>query len=61
MNAADGKGAVALHLAARHGHLEVLGTLIKAGASLAATNANGFSGMHIAAAEGHAEVLRVLS
>lgn len=56
INAVDGVGNTAMHLAARHGRLGLIRPLIRAGALIDEPNATGQSALHLAAAAGHAMV-----
>ena len=46
-----------LHLAARHGHTQVIAQLLKAGAFVHAANDKGMTALHRAAAKGHAQAV----
>ncbi|MDE0650398.1 MAG: ankyrin repeat domain-containing protein, partial [Gammaproteobacteria bacterium] len=60
-NLAQGDGLTALHLAAREGHLEVVGILIGAGAETgAATRIGDYTPLHLASGGGHADVVDAL-
>ena len=50
----------ALMQAGEHGHAEVAGLLLAAGADVGAKGKNGDTALSLAAAHGHAEVARVL-
>jgi ankyrin repeat protein len=56
----DKNGAVALHKAARAGHLQMVTELIAAGSPVLPTDSQGNSPLHEAAAGGHVKVLRYL-
>ncbi|XP_027200011.2 LOW QUALITY PROTEIN: uncharacterized protein LOC113794122 [Dermatophagoides pteronyssinus] len=49
-----------LHLAAEGGHVEVVRTLLQAGAKATDENAEGYTALHLAAKKGHVNVLRAL-
>ena len=59
-DAADADGAMALHVAAQHNHVEVVRLLLEAGADKDAENAFGATALSIAAEEGHLDVFRLL-
>jgi hypothetical protein len=56
----DKNGAVALHKAARAGHLQMVTELIAAGSPVLPTDSQGNSPLHEVAAGGHVKVLRYL-
>jgi len=61
VNAARGDGITALHLAAEHGHAEVVRTLLDAGAALErGTRIGHYTPLHLAARGGHGEVVALL-
>lgn len=53
-------GATSLHVAAQHGHTEVISVLIKAGADLEASDNQGFSPLHLAVWDRHSLVVMAL-
>lgn len=52
--------ATALHLAVHHGHVQVITTLIEAGASIDACDANNSTPLHIAVQREHGLIVRLL-
>lgn len=56
----DADGNTALHLAASHGHVFVVKTLLDEGANINACNRNKETPLHLAAANGHLEVVQDL-
>lgn len=59
--ARDLHGATPLHLAAAHGHVDAVKTLvIRGGADMEATDTGGRTPMHYAAAKGHQAVINAL-
>lgn len=52
--------ATALHLAVHHGHVQVITTLIEAGAAIDARDANHFTPLHIAVQKERALIVRLL-
>ena len=60
VNAADEKGATALHKAAAGGHIETIEQLLSLGADAHAHDATGRTALHYAAQRGHLECARLL-
>ncbi|KNC54656.1 ankyrin repeat domain-containing protein [Thecamonas trahens ATCC 50062] len=56
----DASGMTALMIAARRGHIEVVHTLLQAGASVNTTGPDGRSALHMAVESGHPAVIELL-
>ncbi|HEF5875829.1 TPA: ankyrin repeat domain-containing protein [Burkholderia cenocepacia] len=60
VNATDGNGRTALHLAATRGHLQTCRVLLDAGIDLAARNRDGDDARALALAGGHVDVVALI-
>lgn len=56
----QGAGITALHLAARHGHYNVLTSLVENGADTTITDDRGWTALHIATEHGHGDIVAFL-
>ena len=56
----DRNGRAPLHVAVRHGHIEILKQLIAAEADVNQRDVDGWTALHWAAQGGHADVCRLL-
>jgi hypothetical protein len=54
------QGSTALHLAAQHGHQQVVSTLLSLGADPHLVDCAGRCAIHIAAAEGYHDIVKIL-
>jgi len=60
INAKDNKGYTALHIAAKHGRMGALASLVDGGASIQNTTHRGETPLHIASIHGHGNVVQYL-
>jgi len=56
----DRNGRTGLHIAAMHGHIQMVEILLGQGAEINATDRNGWTPLHCAAKAGHLEVVKLL-
>lgn len=61
LQSTDRHGRTGLHIAAMHGHFQMVEILLGQGAEINATDKNGWTPLHCAAKAGHLEVVKLLS
>lgn len=60
LHSADRYGKTGLHIAATHGHYQMVEVLLGQGAEINATDKNGWTPLHCAARAGHLDVVQLL-
>lgn len=60
LQSTDRNGRTGLHIAAMHGHFQMVEILLGQGAEINATDRNGWTPLHCAAKAGHLEVVKLL-
>lgn len=60
LHSADRYGKTGLHIAATHGHYQMVEVLLGQGAEINATDKNGWTPLHCAARAGHLDVVKLL-
>ena len=60
MHSADRYGKTGLHIAATHGHYQMVEVLLGQGAEINATDKNGWTPLHCAARAGYLDVVKLL-